>query len=63
MNHYQLIIGIVLGVLIYDYVKLRINSWKRIKVNIDRKDKKEIKSMNRKSDKILNQFQKGLIWE
>lgn len=61
MNHYQLIIGIVLGVLIYDYVKLRINSWKRIKVNIDRKDKKEIKSMNRKSDKILNQFQKGLI--
>ena len=63
MNHYQLIIGIVLGVLIYDYVKLRINSWKRIKVNIDRKDKKEIKSMNRKSDKILNQFQKGLVWE
>ena len=63
MNHYQLIIGIVLGVLIYDYVKLRINSWKRIKVNIDRKDKKEIKSMTRKSDKILNQFQKGLIWE
>lgn len=62
MNHYQLIIGIVLGVLIYDYVKLRINSWKRIKVNIDRKDKKEIKSMNRKSDKILNQFQKGLVW-
>jgi len=61
MNHYQLIIGIVLGVLIYDYVKLRINSWKRIKVNIDRKDKKEIKSMNRKSDKILNQFQKGLV--
>ena len=61
MNHYQLFIGIVLGVLIYDYVKLRINSWKRIKVNIDRKDKKEIKSMNRKSDKILNQFQKGLI--
>ena len=61
MNHYQLIIGIVLGVLIYDYVKLRINSWKRIKVNIDRKDKKEIKSMNRKSDKILNHFQKGLI--
>jgi len=59
--HYDFFIGIFLGIIILDYCKLRINSWKNIKFSHDAKDKKKIKSMNRKSDLILSQFEQGLI--